>query len=82
MGKGSPDIVEPDITHEKKPPSASRASKRVSTIRPDTGETRKGPKKKSTSSSRMSGATPQTPNTLSTMPEDEIEFREQNELVK
>lgn len=80
MGRPSPD-VEPDVAHEKKPPSASRASKRTSTIRPDTGElSRKGTKKKS--SSRIGGATPQTPNALSTMPEDEIEFREQNELVK
>lgn len=80
MGKASPD-VEADVLHEKKPPSASRASKRTSTIRPDTGElTRKGPKKKS--SSRISGATPQMPNALSIMPEDEIEFREQNELIK
>lgn len=71
----SPDL-ELDVAHDKKPPSASRGSKRVSNVRPDTGEAKgKGAKKKPGS---RAGASPQ----LATMPEDTLEYKEHSEMVK
>lgn len=76
--KTSPE-VELEVVHEKKPPSASRAAKRTSNVRPDTGESRKPGQKKKTGSRTSPQA---ITTTLATMPEDVMEDREPNELVR
>ena len=79
--KSTPD-VELDVVHEKKPPSASRGSKRVSSMRSDAGESARTSSQKKKLSSR-SGVSPQgVTSTLATMPEDAAEDKEPNELVK
>jgi hypothetical protein len=76
--KASPD-VEVEV---KKPPSASRGSKRVSTMRPDTGEgNRKFSQKKKPGSRAGATASPQAAtSTLPSMPE--AEDKELSELTK
>lgn len=83
--KVSPE-AEPEVVpqHERKLPSGSRAGKRSSNMRPDTGEStnRKGQKKKA---QVRTGVSPQIPSNLSTMPEDqatETTAKEDSEIVK
>lgn len=93
-----PQEIESEIApHDKKPPSGSKVSKRVSSMRPDTGESnRKAPKKKSFNRSGVGGAatgsgsgggggvaSPQPPSsTLPTMLEDQSEGKAEDETAK